>query len=114
MNLIRTFNITNNLTVNFFTVKKSNNININNLYNLLGFNIPKYNHLFNEDEYLLCISSYVDIRSICKNNNYEIKTIQTKVINKHKYNNNYTPYQTVYNKNIVFDLEKLNLIYENI
>lgn len=112
MSLIRTLNITNKLSVNFFKV--TSNIDINNLYKLLGVNIPKYRYLSNEDEYLLCLSAYVDIRSICKNNNYEIKTIQKTVINKHKYNNNYTPYQTVYNKNIVFNLEKLNLISENI
>lgn len=113
MSIITRLNITNNLTVNFLKIKPTLT-DINFLYKMLGYNIPMYKHFEDEDEYLLCVSAYVDVRTLCKKNNYEIKTVQTKVIDNRKYNNNYMPYQTVYNKNIIYNLERLNLNYEKI
>jgi hypothetical protein len=87
-----------------------NSINIYTLYNLFGANIPKYNYY--APQYLLCVNSLVNVKDICKKNNYEITALKTQVIDKNRYNNNYTPYQTYFNKNIVYTLEKLNILKE--
>lgn len=111
MSLLRNIYIKSHITVNFFMVyANDNSINIYKLYSLLGFNIPKYNYY--APQYLLCVNSFVDVKDICRNNNYEITAIKTQVIDKNRYNNSYTPYQTYFNKNIVYTLEKLNMLKE--
>ena len=111
MSPLRNLCIKKYLNVNFFMIYANDkSIDIYKLYNLLGVNIPKYNYY--APQYLLCVNSFVNVKDICRNNNYEITAIKTHVIDKNRYNNSYTHYQTYFNKNIVYTLEKLNMLKE--
>lgn len=84
------------MKVNFFVISSSydNSLKIELLYKLFGENIPKYK--INEGgidfNYLFCVESNVDVKSICENNNYKIGKFIEEEIDEKLYNNEYTIY----------------------
>lgn len=78
-----------------FIIKRPlyNPININIVHKEFGTNIPKYNALEGGDylgpEYLCCVDTNVNVKSICNKYNYVLSELYKMNIDSSKYNSNY-------------------------
>jgi hypothetical protein len=74
--------------VHCFTITLSNDINVDDLHNKFGNNIPEY-YKINNLEYLFCVDININIKQICDDFKCIINNIYIMDINNNEYNNLY-------------------------